>query len=471
MDITLTQMHQNITCELIHARAMALSVSQRVNIIEEIDRAVINENMRIGEARISILPLPVVVEQKMIEYLSRKLDLFIELLVRTEKFALTSEGKCIFDRLYFSLSEGGKRLVDQCNYESDFSLQSRHRRVDGFFDYISGGGGIIEVNQAAPLATHFYDSSQRILSSILRSLGIDYQPKLTAPHLLEWFISEFRTRFGKKFPKRIALVIEHGYPPKFTDLPGVAADCMKIAREKYDEELEIVTCFPYEITLSGKKIMLGDLEIDMIWRNSVYMDDYRQQGLPIGDYEYILSNTNDFLVVNSTRSWLTRTKEFFALFAQDELFFKLGFTPLEAAILSEIIPLTVNTGANPEYFEKIADEKDEWISKPTDSGFGKGVVFGLSLTRDEWKRLIEERSTAGFVFQKRLGSTVINTLNITKDGSIEEISVEYDYCPHHINGHFPGTALLRALVKSKSNTDFSAMNLAGGGFILPAAFV
>lgn len=450
-----------------------LSKAKRLEVASEIKKTVINENLKLGETYLTLLPLPLIVKKEAFSKLNKRLDVLADLFVVAEKYALSSEGSDIYDRLQSSLSDGGKKLLARSNFESEFSLTRRYRRVDAFYDCITEQTGVIEVNQAAPLGTNFYDVSQKIAQYVLRELGFDYEPCFVAPRLLDWFIDEYRWRMQNKniFPKTIALVREHGYPAKMTDLPGVALHCEKYAEEKYGEKIKIIPCYPYEISLSGNNIMLGNLKADMIWRNSVYMDSYRSQGLNISDYEKILSKCEDFLVVNSERAWLTRTKEFFALFADGELYSKLGFTEEQRKILEDIIPLTVNLNRNPEYTAIISEEKDLWISKPSDSGSGKGIVFGHSFDKDGWRTIIEDRATDGFVFQRKIKPPSIDTVIIDEDGSIENITVDYDFNPHHVNGAFSYSALVRALPRAGGEENFASMNLSAGGLLFPVVSV
>lgn len=429
-----------------------------------------SENMRIGDVRIPFLTSPLIADDSAAAGIEASLSLLMELMVRTEKLAFSSSGADIYDRLMSSLTDGGRRMVEGVDFESDFSLSRRYKRIDSF---ASGDScSVIEVNQAAPLASHFHDGAQRIIKVMLDSIGIDFEPHLVCPHILKWFICEYEERFGKgSYPERIALVIEHGYPPKFTDLPGVAKDCSILSEKLCGRKLEFVVCFPYEVRLEGCSIIAKGLKCDMIWRNSVYMDSYRKQGLDISDYEKILSNGRDFLIVNSSRAWLTRTKEFFSLFADGTLFKRLNFSDKESEVLRSVIPLTVNISRNQEYDEDILKNRREWISKPADSGFGKGVVFGNAFSESDWRMLMEERRTDGFVFQRRIKPSSSSFTVFNSEGAVSEAVFEYDYCPHFINGAFHRTALARALkITGSADNEFATMNLAKGGFILPVAF-
>ena len=420
---------------------------------------------------VKFFTVPFVMEKQIMSSMIDKLDIFMEAMFKLEKFAFTESGSNVYDRLMNSLTDGGRHLVKQCSFESDYSLRKRHKRVDGYLNLSSQTYSIIEVNQAAPLATDFYDVSQRGATHLLNSLGFEYHPELLAHHILAWFIEEYTYRNPGKFPDTIALVIEHGYKPKFIDLPQMALICEELAYQKYGEKLSIKVCFPYEIKLSDEKIMLDDKEVKMIWRNSVYMTEYREKNYPLEDYEHICSNPDKYLLLNATRTWLTRTKEVFAILWDDKFCNNMGLSKEELKLVREIVPLSVNLKYNSSLAEKIYKEKDEWISKPSDAGFGKGVEFGLWHSNSEWKKIIGDRTKEeGFVFQKRVEYPTMDIMDINEQGEIAEFTVEFDMCPQQINGKFPGTALCRTNIV-KENEQLSKMNLVGGGIILPVAAV
>jgi len=136
---------------------------------------------------VKFFPVPFIIEKQIMSSMVDKLDIFMEAMFKLEKFALSSGGSYVYDRLVNSLTDGGRHLVNQCSFESDFSLRRRHKRVDGYLSLNSGNYSIIEVNQAAPLAIDFYDVSQRATTHFLNSLGFSYHPELLAHHMLDWF--------------------------------------------------------------------------------------------------------------------------------------------------------------------------------------------------------------------------------------------------------------------------------------------
>jgi hypothetical protein len=455
-----------MTFENLKATIAGTSPDKLKTIYNESQKIAKSENLKISNSPIRFTPFPKIIDSFSTNKLFSTLNTFIDILVKTEQQTLKNTQSEIFTRLYNSLSEGGKHLVDQCSYESDFSLERRHRRVDGFWDIENSRYSILEVNQAAPLAINFHDIVQKIAVFTLNELGFNISENLIAPKMMDWFIDEYKSRYNNRFPHTIALVIEHGYPPKFTDLPGMAKRIEKLFKLQYGESISIISCFPYELKLNNEKIFLNNREIDMIWRNSVYLNEYRKTGKDISDYEKICSEPDHFLIINSTRSWLTRTKELFAIFSDPDIMKNIDLTKEESNVLNNLVPLTINLKYSPEWYNEILHDKGSWISKPSDSGFGAGIEFGINHSEYSWSNILKIRSNDfGFVFQKFITYPETRILDLNPDGSFNEIISSFDFCPQHINGEFINSALCR--VVKQSSHDAQKMNLSGVGRILP----
>jgi hypothetical protein len=447
------------------------SAQKRKKIFEDCSAIAQAEDLRILEKPISFFALPFCVEAKAVDAACRKLDPFVSALLRLEEYALSDHGKNIFERLMASLTSWGQDFVRQCPTESVYSLNHRHRRIDGFLDPATGSYLINEVNQAAPQALAFHDTGQQIAAHALAELGFSFEPHYLAPHILDWLFGEYKNRFNGALPDTIALVIEHGFPTKFTELPAIGKACEKLALSKYGHPLKIIVCFPYEIKLCQGSMMLGEQRIDMIWRNSGWMISYKEQKLDLVDYEQICSNPDKFLLVNTIRTWLTRTKEVFAIFWDDAAMNEIGFSEFERKAVRQVVPFTVNLQRTPEMRQEASLAKDRWVSKPTDSDFGKGVQFGNAHSQASWEELLAERQQDGFVLQERIVYPVAGAINLAGDGSFEETRVEYDFCPHHIDGRFTGSALVRSRLVDACRPAGSLMILAAGGFLYPMARV
>ncbi|MDC3958860.1 hypothetical protein KEG38_33700 [Polyangium jinanense] len=396
----------------------------------------------------------------------RQVECLVRALVRLEHHARGRGGEALLQRLRSSLEEGSDRLVRQCTFESADSVEHRLRRVDTFLDPASGRCTAIEVNQAAPLGLHYHDVDQRMAASFLGALGIPYEPRLLAPHVVEWLFDEYCARYPGRIPRRIALVSEHGYAGK-REVPHVAREYQRAARERYGEHVDIVFCYPPEVKLASGRPTVGGAEVDMIWRYSVYLDTYHERGIDVTDYEAVYAHPEEHLIVNSTGAFLTASKETFVLLGDASVVAALGLAPEEVALLRETVPDTVNLTFDPARRREVVEEREGWISKPTDSSFGEGVVFGVALSRGEWERLVEERTQAGFLFQRRVEYPVVPALEIAEDGSLLERNIEIDFCPFHVGGRVPGPTILRAHVVEPGQRGTRIMNTRAGAFMVP----
>ncbi|NRF65920.1 hypothetical protein HLB44_02855 [Aquincola sp. S2] len=455
---------------LVEQRLRSMSSDKRAKLSLECDRQAKLEGLEMGGQPISYLNVPVLFDRSEYQLLSARLANLLDCFVDLEEFSLTLKGAPIHARLMESLTPGGRHLVNQCTHESRASLVRRMRRIDGFWDPQTSQYSVIEINQAAPLGLHNHDALRRITSMVLAEVGVDNPTPSIAPQILEWFRLEFSDRGRQGLPRHVALVIEHGYPGKFADLPPIAQAIEKLAASTWGAELQITVCFPYDISLQNGNAVLNGKVVDMIWRNSVYMTTYREQNLPISDYESILSHHEDFIVINSTRSWLTRTKETLALFWDDAACSALGLGEEDRDAVRRLLPRTVNLKYSPEARNEICRDRGAWVSKPTDSGFGQGVEFGVNHSTQSWSALVSERSKEGFVFQKRVEASRRRALAIEPDGGLSERFLELDFCPQHVAGHFSGTAVVRGFPMSEHSAA-EPMNLSRGAVLCHAAFV
>ncbi|MCP4297644.1 MAG: hypothetical protein GY786_18760 [Proteobacteria bacterium] len=240
-----------LTQENLKKELLSLNDSERRKIYDKAQEIAYSRNLAIDGQKLPFITVPFLVEKTFMDDVLKKFDTLTEALILLEKYALSPSGKAVYDRLMDSLTEGGRELVNQCKFESDFSLKRRHRRFDSYISPSSRTASVIEVNQAAPLALSYHDTVQEIGDTILDAAGFQMQKRGVAESLLQWFIDEYQERNPKQLPKRVALVIEHGYPPKLTDLPMISERIMKLCNEKFGYDLDIITCFPYEITLKG----------------------------------------------------------------------------------------------------------------------------------------------------------------------------------------------------------------------------
>lgn len=444
------------------------TVSQRRAVIrEELNRLDLVHH-HVAGTFVPLYCLPFALPHEHFRQARQRVETLVKALVQGERTMLDDPGGPLRTRLWNSLSPGGQYLVEQSGHESGFSLERRFRRLDGF---LSGSQGyqIIEVNQAAPLASSYHDTVHRFGAALLERMGIPWQPPLLVPMIAEWLVGEYQHRHGRdRLPHRVAIPVEHGYPPKFSDLPAVASAAEEFAQHRWGERIEFTVCLPWELSRDGDHLRLRGKAYDMVWRNTVYLSQYRTLGPDVSEYERICEDPARYLVVNSGRSWWTRTKEALAVVWDDRYRADLGLSPSQVQELRRSVPQTTNLKYQPEYADEVIGRRQDWVTKPTDSGFGQGVEFGADHTQTSWRRLVGQRSTDGYVFQRVVIPDPVRLTQVTLAGEVTQVVLEGDLCPYHVDGEMRGPILMRAVpARSGAAVARRRMNLTQGGALVP----
>jgi hypothetical protein len=446
-----------LTRESLRERLAALPPARRRAIAEAGRRLVDREQLRSESIPFSFHILPLVLDAGEVQRALASCEAVIRGLIRLEQHALGPDGEDLRDRLLAAIGPAGRRLFDMCTFESTYSLERRFRRFDAMLE--DGACRTLEVNQAAPAFLHFHDALQRIAAEVLAMIGIEHRPALLAPRVAAWLVGEYRHRSGiTSAPELVAVVSEQGYPFKQLELPAFTAACERAARE-LGCDTAFRLCYPHELALRGGRAWLGEARVDMIWRNSALLDTYARQE-EIADYVRICQRHDEHLIVNSTRVWLTLTKDALSLLSSDAVLARLGLSAEIRARLGQAIPRTVSLARDPQHAEEIAGAREEWISKPAAGSFSRGFEPGHWHGDESWRALVRERTHPEFVFQRLVRPQARDLLDIDGSGELREHRVRHDFCPHHVDGVFPGTALVRARIEGEP-----------GGRIVPVAVV
>jgi hypothetical protein len=113
---------------------------------------------------------------------------------------------------------------------------------------------------------------------------------------------------------------------------------------------------------------------------------------------------------------------------------------------------------------KLKEAGVDWVSKPCDSSFGRGVIF--SREDSDWALTCRSRDQAGWVFQEHLEAESRETLDLDREGELIRCWRRLDYCPYQVNGKVAGSALQRSL---PAGSGAKMMNLVQGGALIPLA--
>jgi hypothetical protein len=434
--------------ESLHERLAGLPVPRRRAIAQAARQLAAEEELASTAIPFSFHQLPMVVDAGRVNQALDSCAPVIDGLIELERRALAPDGDDIRRRLVATLDPPGRRLLEMCSFESDYSVQRRFRRIDAMIEPGSAGCRILEVNQAAPAFLHFHDAIQRIAAEVLGLIGFDYRPALLAPRVVAWLFGEYRERTGQDgAPSVVAVVSEAGYPFKELELPAFTRSCQLAARHRLGCDTAFRLCMPHELKLRDGRIWLGGDRVDLIWRNSALLDSYAGRELEIDDYLRISARHDEHLIVNSTRVWLTLTKHALSFLSSEVDLARLGFSAEQQSLLLAAVPRTVSLAEQPELADEVIGSREDWVSKPAAGSFSRGFEPGHLHSDDSWRDLVRERSRPDFVFQRLVRPGRGELLDLDEAGQLHRRAIRYDFCPHHVDGVFPGTALVRARVE------------------------
>jgi hypothetical protein len=443
--------------DALHEHLAALPDARRRAIAGTARRLAREEEIEGVPIPLSFHHLPFVLDAGVVARALASCEPVIAGLLAVERHALAPGGEAVRDRLLAGLGPAGRRLFAMCNHESDYSLDRRFRRIDAMLEPGRDGCRVLEVNQAAPAFLHFHDALQRIIGEVLGLAGFDYRPTLLAPRLVAWLLGEYRHRFGtSSAPQVIAVVSEAGYPFKQLELPAFTRSCERAAREELGCDTSFRLCMPHDLRLQSGRVWLGREPVDLLWRQSALLDSYAGREQEIQDYLRISARHDEHLIVNSTRVWLTLTKDALSLLSSEAELDRLAIPPELRAGLLAAVPRTTCLAVEPELTDEVIGEREHWISKPAAGSFSRGFEPGHAHSDQSWRDLVKERSHPEFVFQRLVRPAEGHIVELDEDGTLHRRAIRYDFCPHHIDGAFSGTALVRARVEG-----------APGGRILP----
>ena len=320
-------------------------------------------------------------------------------------------GMVLYDRLYESLSERGRQLISQnVRPISRVEAQQRFRRLDGFIG-TDGTVQFIEINQSAPLAISFYERARAYYNHLT---GSDAEANQTSLYrqLAVWLLN------ASPVPNpTIAVSVEHGYPAKFVDLPAAACGIEAAARA-IGRTLTCIVAEPTEFRYGNGNWTVHGHHIDI-------------------------------------QTWLLRSKEFLAMIWDDSLiddFRRLGVNTMKLRVC---VPFSCSlSNISP------ACDKNQYILKRCDDGFGKGIVFGADITDAEWRRRLRGSCGSDWIVQKLVQPMSMKLPVIDDAGAILDTEMVVDINPYMVCGE-TGALLVRAQPTTNSGT----MNIVNGASI------
>lgn len=390
--------------------------------------------IEIGDEVATLLAAPLFLSLKTYRKIVAASEAFVDTATAIESNPVFKPGYVIYDRLYNSLSQDGKKLIDRSMPANSRAIKRRFRRLDGFLldDQIPI---FIEMNQSAPLAISFYQRAKQLAANIANKTGITINVDGDVyTDLAEWFIASLRAIGHNGDSATIAVSIERGYPAKFVDLP-LACDGIAAVAKKQGINLEFILAEPTQFTWDGLRGYINSRPFDLLWRNTVYLQNYPET---LVDYESI--RYGGVAMVNDLQSWLFRSKDFFAILWDDNLQSELTKFGINVEKIRTMVPLTVDISQ----LNRENPDRSSWILKRCDDGFGKGIIFGSELTESKWTEYLSGLHGTDWIAQKVVRPLAVELPTILSDGSVQSAMYYCDIDPFVVNGGVSGI-LVRAL--------------------------
>lgn len=421
------------------AQLEALSAAERLRHMKKI------APIEIAGKQAVLLASPLFLLPKHYDNFIRATELFVNATVAIETHEQFRRGNVLFDALHESLSAHGKRLIDRSEKPDSRAAVRRFRRLDGYM-LKNSDPNFIEMNQSAPLAISFYERARMLTSQLGEACeSLDLYDALAA-----WFVNE-AARFGlKRSTLTVAVSMERGYPAKFIDLP-VACKAISNAAKKHGVAIQFMLAEPTDFDYENNVPRVNERPFDLLWRNTVYLQNYDE---PLFDYEAIRYGSTP--MVNDLWAWLFRSKAFFAMIWDDSLRDEFAQFGVNVASLRRMTPETKWLSCAAEI-----TNKNEWILKRCDDGFGRGIVFGSELSEREWRAYCRGEHGNDWIVQKIVHPEAIALPIIDNAGEIHDIEMTCDLDPFVVNGNVAGI-LVRALSAEKTNRK---MNIVSGAAI------
>jgi len=172
---------------------------------------------------------------------------------------------------------------------------------------------------------------------------------------------------------------------------GVRTEFTSIQRALERRGLECRICDPREFTYAGNRLRLRGSNIDLVYRRAVNFECFERAE----EIAPLISAVRDGAVcmVGPFRSQIIHNKRIFPVL-RDPLIRAL-FSEEERQFLRVRLPETRNLLEDKDLIESAAEKREELVLKPADRYAADEVYVGRNTPRDEWLRLLREKSTEG----------------------------------------------------------------------------
>ncbi|WP_138159344.1 glutathionylspermidine synthase family protein [Peptoniphilus catoniae] len=193
---------------------------------------------------------------------------------------------------------------------------------------------------------------------------------------------------------------------------GTTADFL-IFRDYYREKgYNCEICDPRDLTYKNGKLMWKDYSIDLVYRRFValeFMKYYDEAKDFIAAYK-----DKAFVMLGSFRTHLLHTKlTFYILRHRDTLAF---LNEEERTFIEKHIPFT--DYLSEDALKELKNNKDDYIIKPFDGYQTSGVYTGVSLSQNEWEKVLDKAVKEEYIYQKFYKASPLKFINFSSPNKV-----------------------------------------------------
>ncbi len=158
------------------------------------------------------------------------------------------------------------------------------------------------------------------------------------------------------------------------------------------------------------KLILGDYEIDMVYRRAVTSEIIEKIDMV---EDFIKAYYNDaFISIGSFRSQIAHNKRFFKVLHHDTADFLDGEDRL---FIENHVPYTDLFDGDEMKLSEIKNDRNRYIFKPNDLRGGHGVYVGSELSDDEFDEMAKKCYNNDYIFQEYVDKKLIDFVELKDD--------------------------------------------------------
>ena len=168
---------------------------------------------------------------------------------------------------------------------------------------------------------------------------------------------------------------------------------------------------PKEVHLHEGKMYAGDYRIDLVYRRLVTFELLeRAEEIPTFIEAYL---RNCFCCVGEIRSQIMHNKRSFAVLHLPETAALLS--PTEREFVERHIPKTEVLSEDEKRLQRIKENREKYVLKPSDKNASQGVVIGPDVSESEWRRKVEDCAGKDYLLQE-FCPPVLRQQSVLEDG-------------------------------------------------------